>query len=83
MRVIKTVMPWKVEGFTVVCDDSKGDQEFLQALADRGGLWPWTVTYNDNSVYAGQAMIEGDLRMTNQNAACAVNVAGSKKLEKQ
>lgn len=83
MRVIKTVMPWKVEGFTVVCDDGLGSQEFLQALADRGGLWPFTVTYNDNSVYAGQAMIEGDLRMTNQNAACAVNVAGSKKLEKQ
>ena len=82
-RIIKTKMPWQVEGFTVECDDSRGDHEFLQALADRNDFWPATVTYVDDSVYAGQATISGDLRFTNQNAAAAFGLAGPKKLEKQ
>ena len=34
-RIIKTKVPWKVDGLTVSVDDFLGDHEFLQGISDK------------------------------------------------
>lgn len=82
-RLIQTATAWSFDGLGIQIDDDNGDQEFLQALADRKGFWPAALTYASGAVYSGSGQISGDLVMTNQNTAAALNLMGQGKLEKQ
>ncbi len=44
-RIIKTRVPLALDGVTVVIDDDKGDQEFLQGLADGNDFFVIALTY--------------------------------------
>ena len=43
-RVIKTRVPWSLDGLTIEIDDSRGDHEFIQELADRNTEFPVALT---------------------------------------
>jgi hypothetical protein len=82
-RLIKTRTPWEVTGFKVAVDDANGDQEFLQALADRNGFFPMSVTMASGKVYQGTAQITGDLKSSSEDATCGFDLSGPQKLTKQ
>ena len=82
-RLIKTRVPLSLDGLTLENDDDRGDQEFLQELADRNDFFPITITYASGGVYNATAQIVGEMQSSSQNATTAVTLAGPGVLRKQ
>ena len=82
-RLIKTRIPFSKEGITLAVDDDRGDQEFLQDLADTKGFFPMNATYVSGAVWQGSGQLTGDLVYSSQSATAAINVMGTGKLTKQ
>ena len=82
-RLIKTRVPWSLNGLTLTVDDDAGDQEFLQDLADRTGYFPVGVTYASGEVYQGTGQITDELQVSSQSTTAAVSLGGPGVLTKQ
>ncbi|MCH9712766.1 MAG: hypothetical protein K0U20_09100 [Proteobacteria bacterium] len=82
-RIIKTRTPLSIDGLTLTTDDDRGDQEFIQELADRNDFFPIAITFASGSTYQGSAQIVGDLQASSQSAGTAINLMGPGKLTKQ
>ena len=82
-RLIKTRIPFSLDGLTLETDDNRADQEFLQGLANRKDFFPTAITYASGLTYQGTAQIIGDLQASSQNATTAVNLSGPGNLTKQ
>lgn len=77
VRQIKTRVPWGLDGLAIDIDDDQGDQEFLQDLQDRNGLFPITATYASGKVWQGTGQIVGETQYSNQNTTAALSLMGS------
>ena len=82
-RLIKTRVPLSITGLTIEIDDARGDQEFLQDLADQNDFWPLGITYASGITYQGTGQIVGENPASSQNATAAIDLAGPGKLTKQ
>ena len=82
-RLIKTRVPFSLDGLTIETDDDRGDQEFLQALSNRNDFWPIAITYASGKVYQGTAQIVGEMQASSQNATTAVSLMGPGNLTPQ
>ena len=82
-RLIKTRKPWNIDGLSLEVDDSRGDHEFLQDVADGVGFEPISVTYPSGIIYQGSGTITGDFNSSSQNATGAVVLTGPGKLTQQ
>jgi len=82
-RQIKTRKPWKLDGLALVVDDTRGDLEFLQDIADASADVPVTVSYVSGKVYQGTGTISGDLQASSQSATAPVTLSGPGKLTPQ
>lgn len=88
VRVIKLAKPWNMGGLALSTDDTRGDHEFLQGIADgkdagEDGLYDCTFTGVDNITYQGRGTIVGDLKKSTKNATTEVALSGSDTLTKQ
>ena len=75
-RLIKTRVPLSIDGLTVENDDSRGDQEYLQDLADRPDFFAIAITYASGITYQATAQIVGDMQSSSQNATTTINLSG-------
>ena len=82
-RLIKTRVPLSLDGLTIEIDDDRGDQEFLQDLADQNDYWPLGITYASGVTYQGTAQIGGENPASSQSATAAISLMGPGKLTKQ
>lgn len=82
-RIIKTRVPFSLDGLTLEVDDSRGDHEYLQELADSNDYFPIAITYPSGISYQGSAAIVGEMPASNQSTSAAVSLMGPGKLEKQ
>ncbi len=82
-RIIKPLEPWSVAGLTVDINNDRGDQDFLQRLADGNVLVTVTLTYADGNTRQGKGTITGGLEGSTQNATASLNLMGEGKLELQ
>ena len=82
-RLIKTRVPLSLDGLTIEVDDDRGDQEFVQALADRNDFFPIAITYASGGTYQATAQIVGENPASSQNATQAISLMGPGKLTKQ
>ena len=82
-RLIKTAVPWSVDGLTLSIDDTRGDAEYLQELQDRTDFYPIAITYPSGVVYQGTGQIVGETATSSQNTTGAVALMGSGKLTQQ
>lgn len=82
-RLIKTRVPLSLDGLTIEIDDDRGDQEFLQDLADQNDYWPLGITYASGITYQGTAQIVGENPASSQSATAAISLMGPGKLTKQ
>lgn len=83
VRVVKTRVPWSLDGVTLSIDNSKGDLQFLQDVQDKKEEVPMSLTLADGSVYHGKGQIVGELKMQTMASTAAVALMGSKRLAKQ
>lgn len=75
-RLIKTRVPWSIDGLMLTIDDSRNDHEFLQALSDRSDFFPVAVTYASGQVYQGTGQITGEFQVGNQAQTGAITLKG-------
>lgn len=82
-RIIKTRVPLSLDGLTIEVDDSRGDQEFLQGLADANDYFAIAITYASGVVYQGTAQVVGENPASSQSATAAISLMGPGVLTKQ
>lgn len=82
-RLIKTRVPLSIDGLTIEVDDDRGDQEFLQELANRNDFYTIAITYASGATYQGTAQITGENPASSQNATAAISLMGPGILTKQ
>jgi hypothetical protein len=82
-RLIKTRVPLMIDGLSIEIDDDRGDQEFLQELADQTDFFPIAITYASGVTYQGTAQISGENPASSQNAVAAISLMGPGILTKQ
>ena len=82
-RLIKTRVPLSITGLAVETDDARGDQEFIQALANRNDFFPIGIAYADGSVYQGTAQINSEIQASSQNSATTFDLSGPGILTRQ
>jgi hypothetical protein len=82
-RLIKTRIPFNLEGLQLSVDDDRGDHEYLQALANRNNFFPQNLTYASGAVWQGDGQLTGDLQYSSQAATATVNLSGVGALTKQ
>ena len=82
-RVIQTTNVWSLSGVVVQVDDTLGDHEFLQAIADAGTLVAVGITYASGENYQGRGIVAGELTASNQSASAALDLQGEGKLRRQ
>lgn len=82
-RVIKTRVPFSVDGLNLSIDDTRGDAEYLQELQDLKDFFPISVTYASGVVYQGSAQIVGETAISSQNTTATVALMGQLTLTRQ
>jgi hypothetical protein len=82
-RPLKTRVTLSISGLVVAVDDFRGDDTFLQDLADGLDYFTVAVTYASGATYQGQAQIVGELQVNSQNATAAISLKGPGKLTRQ
>lgn len=82
-RIIKTRVPLSLDGLTLVVDDSRGDHEFLQGLADRSDFWPLAITYASGVTYGGTGQIVSEMQFSSQASTAQLSLSGPGKLTRQ
>ena len=75
-RVIQTVMPGSFNDINVESDDSRGDQEYLQGLADAGLPVPVVATYAANISYTGDVVISGEISKDENTGLISLSFQG-------
>lgn len=75
-RIVKTRVPWALDGVQVEIDDSRGDQEFLQGIADGNVFVDVAISFASGLVYQGQGTITGEVQASSQNATASVSLGG-------
>lgn len=82
-RLIKTRVPFSLDGLSVEIDDSRGDQEFLQALADRNDFFPLAITLASGVVWQGRGQLTGENPASTQSASATISLMGPGNLTQQ
>jgi hypothetical protein len=87
-RVVKTRTGWALTGLTLDINDVRGDQEFLQDIADGreadvDGFYAIAITYASGATYSGRGTITEGVEGASMNTTAGVGFAGPGKLTKQ
>lgn len=75
-RIIKTLVPWSLDGVTVEIDDDRGDQEFLQGISDANAFVPVSISFASGFTYQGSGMVTGEIQASSQNATAPISLMG-------
>jgi len=81
--LVKTRVPYKLDGVVVGIDDNASDLEYLQDLADGNELFPITITLVNGNTYQGSGQIVGEIGSSTMNSTASLNLSGSAKLTVQ
>lgn len=82
-RLIKTRVPFMIDGLTLTIDDGRGDHQFLQALADRPDFFPLTVEYASGQIFQGTGQVAGEFQVGNQSQTGSISISGAGNLTAQ
>lgn len=82
-RIIKTRVPWSIEGLTLEIDDQRGDQEFLQDIADGNAFVPVSMTLASGVTYSADGIVTADISASSNSATAGVAMSGPGRLGAQ
>jgi len=83
-RLLKTRIPWSIEGLTLQCDDAQADQEFLQNVSNSND-WTNAITikFASGLVYQGKGTITDKVEFSSSKATASVKLGGPGQLTQQ
>ena len=82
-RSVKMRVPWMFGGLVLDINDARGDQEFLQEVADSDVNVDISITLASGLTYQGTGTIVGELAMNTQASTATLEVAGPGKATAQ
>lgn len=82
-RLLQTQVPFELTGISVAIDDDAGDFEFLQALKNRKGYFPMSITLAGGQVWQGTGQITGDNGRSTASATMTLDLMGEGELTQQ
>lgn len=82
-RIIKSQTPWVLDGLNVEIDDDKGDQEFLQALANSNRFFTVAVTFASTATWQGSGQLVGEIVFSSKNTTAGISLKGAGTMTKQ
>lgn len=82
-RMVKTRVPWSLSGINVEIDDTRGDHEFLQEIADGKDYVPLEITLVSGITWSGRGTISDAIEYSTTNAYAGITLSGPQALEQQ
>lgn len=82
-RLIKTRVPFLIDGLTISIDDTRGDAEYLQELQDGKDFFPVSITFASGITYQGTGQITGETGTGSQAATSSITISGPGNLTRQ
>ncbi len=82
-RLIKTRVPWKIDGLTLAIDDTRADHSYLQGLVNLSDFFPVTAAYASGNIFQGTGQITGEFQVGSQASTGAVTLSGPGNLSPQ
>lgn len=82
-RLVKTRVPWAIDGLQVEVSDDRGDHEFLQEIADGLDFVAITLELASGTVYEGTGTITDEVQASSQNATATIKLGGPGNLSAQ
>jgi hypothetical protein len=82
-RLQKTRVPANLSGLVLSVDDARGDQEYIQELADGKDFFPASITLASGEIWQGALQIQGEFTYSTQTATATLNLSGAGKITKQ
>ena len=71
-------VPSGLSDLDILVDDDRGDQEFLQDIANRAAFGNVTVTFNSGAIYGGLMTISGEIKFDVKESKCSISLMGGK-----
>jgi hypothetical protein len=75
-RLLKTRVPWMLEGLTLEVDDDRSDHEFLKKVSDSSDFVDITITFASGHTYQGSGTIVDDVNYDSSKATAEVKFSG-------
>jgi hypothetical protein len=82
-RLLKTKVPWGIDGLQIEIDDNRADAEFLQEIADELDYVAITMTLASGVTYEGTGTIVDEIQSSSQSATASINLMGPGTLDQQ
>jgi hypothetical protein len=82
-RIVKTRVPWMLDGVQVEVNDTRADAEFLQEIADSLESVPVTITYASGITYQGKGTVASEIQSSSQSTTATLSISGEGKLTQQ
>jgi hypothetical protein len=82
-RIVKTRVPWMLDGVQVEINHSRNDAEFLQEIADSLEFVPCTITYASGVTYQGTGTVASEVQSSSQNTTASITLSGQGTLTQQ
>lgn len=76
VRIVKLRVPWALGGVVIEIDDTRGDQEYIQGLANRNTNFAIAITYVSGVTYQGQGQITDEAPSSSQNTTATISLMG-------
>lgn len=81
-RLVKTRVTLMIDGLQVEIDDSRGDHEFLQDLANANDYFTFAITYASGATWQGLGQL-GEVQASSQSATATISITGPGRLTQQ
>lgn len=75
-RLIKTRVPWLLDGVQLECNDDRADAEFLQEIADGLEFVPIAITFASGRTFQASGTVSGEVTVSSQSATATVTLSG-------
>jgi hypothetical protein len=82
-RLIKTRVPWSLDGLQIEISDARNDAEFLQELADELDFVAITITFASGVTYQGTGTVTDEVASSSQSATATIGLSGPGGLTQQ
>lgn len=82
-RIIKTRVPWSASGVQLEINDARGDQEFLQDIANAKDFVPVELTFASGSTWTGRGIITDAIEFDSQKSTAQIAMMGPANISPQ
>jgi hypothetical protein len=82
-RLVKTRVPWSIEGLQIEINDARADAEFLQEIADSLEFAAITMTLASGVTYQATGQISDEIASSSQSATATITLSGPGSLTQQ